>query len=149
MSMCNTDVIKTKLKNYKYAYAIWTDSADFIIGKELNNEDRLLEVRCFDENGEFWARRDYPCGDFKAREITKENESKDYIDEEQYLDIDEKLSDRAGNIIRATGGGKYRLPEDATNAVKLLVRYYYTFDDDGIARKTDSRLLGFKPKEGK
>ena len=42
--------ITTALKKYTYTFAIWTDQADFVIDKDADlNEDRLLEIRCFDE----------------------------------------------------------------------------------------------------
>ena len=36
---------------------------------------------------------------------------------------------------------------DGINKKMLLVRYYYTFDIDGIAAKTDWRFVGFTDDE--
>ena len=35
----------------------------------------------------------------------------------------------------------------SVNEKMLVVRYYYEFDDNGIARKNDWRLVGFSSEE--
>lgn len=143
-----------KIGQYKYLLAIWTDHADFV--DELTDEDKLLELRAFDESGEYRAWRDCVDEEFCVREWTAQAEAlpgglflfDGYFDEAQYLDIDAQNS--ADTVMRAIGAGYYHLPEGLYKNGKklLLVRYYYKFDEDGIAHKTDWRLCGFTDKEG-
>lgn len=149
--------ISDAVKKYKYSYAVWSDCADFIIDKESINEDKLLEIRCFGENGEFYAVRSFIGEDFSFREITDDASYADgFYDESQYLDIDsDKTQEKNAGCIYATGGGKYHLPDDVKDKKMLLVRNYYKFDDDdykfddndGIAYKYDWRLVGFTDDE--
>lgn len=189
--------ITEKINYYSYAMAIWTDKADFIIDKKIENEKKLLEIRCFDERGEFRAYRSLISEEFKYREIANdktyamaiwtdkadfiadkkiENEDKLHeircfdengkfrgyriligedktyadcsYDEAQYLDIDNaKTENMNDGFIYATGGGKYHLPLDAKDKKMLLTRIYYKFDEEGIAHKCDWRLVGFTNEE--
>lgn len=132
--------IKENLQNYKYCLCIWTDKTDFLRDKNLTDVDKLLEIRCFDENGEFYAYRSNISNDFTAREITDDNVYDGYFDEEHYLDIDTTNGITNGNV-KATGGGIYYLPVE--NAEKIKVHFYYRYDENGIARKCDWRLVGF------
>jgi len=132
--------IADKINQYKYAFAIWTDRADFIVDKsEALNEDKLLEIRCFDKNGEYHAYRSFVTSDFTEREITQDDKYDGWYDEPQYLDIDAQKSN--GLDIMATGGGKYHLPVEAK---KITVRFYYKFNEDGVAEKVDFRLVEFE-----
>ena len=139
--------ITTALKKYTYTFAIWTDQADFVIDKDADlNEDRLLEIRCFDESGEFRAVRATPDEPFSEREITEDGSYGDgYYDEAQYLDIDTaRTKKKTDGWFYVTGGGRYRLPEEAK---MILVRNYYRYDEEGIARKYDWRLVKFTDQE--
>lgn len=144
--------IKKALDAYKYAYALYTDCADFITDKSENIcEETLLEIRCFDESGEYRAFRDTLDEPFCEREITTENEptyADGSYDEAQYLDVDDKktVAESNGRLF-ALGGGNYRLPNDARRNKMLLVRNYYNFDNDGIAYKFDWRLVSFTNEE--
>ena len=138
--------ITEAVAKYKYSLAIWTDKTDFIVDKnEALKEEKLLEIRCFDESGEFRAYRSSIASNFKEREITDDEAYADFfIDESQYLDIDEKMSTES--IKYTTGGGTFTLPE-GVNEKMMLVRTYYKYDDNGIARKYDWRLVGFTNDE--
>ena len=143
----NNSTISAALQKYTYAFAIWTDRADFIIDKKADlYEGRLLEIRCFDETGEFRAVRPTPDLSFSEREITSDESWADgYYDEAQYLDIDTARSNKkADGWIYATGGGRYHLPEDAG---MIMIRNYYRYDEEGIARKYDWRLVKFTDNE--
>lgn len=129
------------VKKYRYILAIWTDSANF--ASVLKDPEKLLEVRAFDESGEFYAYRSTVDADFNCREIINDDKYADgKYDEEQYLDIDTTKP-----YLCTASGGRYSLPDGVT-ADKLKVRYYYKYDDDGVARKFDWRLVGFKNSEG-
>ena len=158
---------------YRYAFAIWTDRADFITDKTTDwREDALLEIRCFDENGEYHAVRDIPGHPFSEREIAKDparaatearvmderefyadifeaaEKKKGYFEEAQYLDIDSKMTEaKKDGWVYTIGGGRYHLPDDAKNRAMILVRYYYRFDPDGVAHKYDWRLVRFTDEE--
>ncbi len=133
--------------DYKYTMAIWTDKADFV--ECVDDLDRLLEVRSFDERGEFKAYRSTIDSKFKIRVITSDSEyGNGYIDETHYLDIDTTKCEKQNPLKVTTGGGKYHLPEAVVDCELLKVRYFYKYDDDGVARKFDWRIVGFE-KEGK
>lgn len=130
--------------NEKYILAIWTDKADFV--SKVADIDKLLEVRVFNENGEFRAYRSMVKNDFKCRDINDSISFADgAFDETHYLDIDSTCNSQVG-LKYTTGGGSYHLPEGVTETM-LKVRYYYKFDEDGVARKCDWRLVGFTDKE--
>lgn len=153
--------IMDAVKKYKYAFAIWTDRADFIIDKDGGiDEEKLLEIRCFDKDGEFYAHRDVADEPFVMREITSGYDcpeknvyfegtyADDRYDEAQYLDIDNDKTKRAGNgLTYATGGGSYHLPDDAKNKRLIIVRVFYNYDREGVARKFDWRLVEFTDEE--
>lgn len=133
--------------NYRYKLAIYSDHADFV--SEVTEPEKLLELRVFDENGEFRAYRDLLGKPFKCREINKDNENQfaGSFKENQYLDIDTTKTFEDKTIKQATGGGQYHLPEDVKSKTMLKMRYYYCFNDEGIAYKCDWRLAGFEDKE--
>lgn len=129
----------------KYKLAIWTDRADFIDkDAPVVNPDKLLELVAFDESGEVRFRRFCVDEDFFIRELLtelpKEADNGGYFDRAQYLDIDKKRS--SGCVKFAIGGGEYHLP--VPDAEKIVVRYYYKFDDDGMAYIYDKRLVRFE-----
>ena len=144
--------LKQKLSEFeeKYILAIYTDRADFV--DEITDVDKLLEVRAFDKNSEFRAYRDVVSAGFKTR--SNQDDVKDikydgYYDQAQYLDIDTKIVvDKDNPRIKATiGGGAFTMPSDVQNRELLVVRYYYRFNDNGIARICDWRLLDFTDEE--
>ena len=128
-----------KGKKYKYCLCIRTDGANFTNGIDCSYPEKILEMRCFDESGELRIFRSDVNDDFKVREMI---EYPDYYDEYHYLDIDSVSED---GIVTATGGGKYFLPEKQAKLIK--VRYYIEYDDNGIAKKVDWRLIGFCEKK--
>ena len=136
MRLQETDV------NGKYKLAIWTDKADFLDKTELVPDlDKLLELVAFDEAGEIRFRRF--CVDeekFFVREIYDQNQEDGHrhMDQAQFLDI-ERVNDSQA---KAIGAGFYHLPEPG--AKKLVVRYYYRFDADGMAYVYDKRLVRFE-----
>lgn len=138
----------------KYKLAIWTDRADFLDKNAVVSDvDKLLELRAFDETEEIRFYRSYVGDDFYVREISDktEKDKEDYggcFDRTQFLDIDECRSANAENgIVFAIGGGSYHLPEPSAD--KLMVRYYFKYDPDGVAYVYDKRLVGFLNKNGK
>lgn len=118
--------------------------------------ERGLEIRIFDEKGEDkWFRASIEK-EFKYRNITdkkKESDSSNLYqwDEEQYLDIDEKRTEKAiqeGSIengkVFATGGGEYSLPIENYKNQKLRIRNYLREDTDtGALFVKDWRMVGF------
>lgn len=128
----------------KHILAIWTDKADFV--DKVTDIDKLLEVRVFDANEEFRAYRSVVGNEFKCRELNDNISFADgAFDEAHYLDIDTTCNSQAG-LKHTTGGGIFHLPDDVTLTM-IKVRNYYKFDEDGVARKCDWRLVGFTDKE--
>lgn len=145
---CDIASIEAYRGKYTYSLCVWTDRTDMLLNETdaLSDTDKLLDIRCFDEKGEFYACRSSVNADFTAREITDDSELS--FDESHYLDIDSaKTENEKDGYVYATGGGRYNLP--VKNAEKIIVRFYYDFDSNGIARKRDWRLVGFEVKEGK
>lgn len=145
--MIKNKMISSALQKYTYAFAIWSDKADFVLDKNADLcEDRLLEIRCFDESGEYRAIRTTLDTPFSEREITCDDSCGDgCFDEAQYLDIDtERTKKEADGWVYTTGGGRYHLPEGAK---MILTRTYYRYDEEGIARKYDWRLVKFTDQE--
>ena len=129
----------------KFKLAIWTDRADFVDrNAKISDIEKLIELVAFDESGEVRFRRFCVEEDFYVREILTESNEKDdiggYFDKAQYLDIDAKRSNGCTKF--SFGGGKYFLP--VPDAKKLVVRYYYRFDEDGMAYVYDKRLVRFE-----
>ena len=142
--MTHEDILKA-VNAYTDKMVIFTDKADFT-DQPLKEEDlgTLLEVRAFSRDSEFRAFRstleeDFVCSDSTAYE----NDDKVFsFTRTHFLDIDTTQS--KGCNVHATGGGSYQLPAAAAKAEKLKVVYYYSFDDEGIARTIDWRLAGFE-----
>lgn len=148
MSVVDEKILADKIEQYDYTFCIWTDRTDFLTEKALVDTDKLLEIRCFKDSGEFYAFRSSINASFKKREITENDTCFDgCFDEPHYLDIAAVTENGKENLVTAIGGGKYHLP--IKDAEKILVRYYYKFDDNGIARKCDWRLVKFIAKEDK
>lgn len=138
----------------KYKLAIWTDKADFLDkDASVPYAGKLLELRAFDETQEIRYYRSYVGEDFYVRVISDETEKAkkdygDYFDRSQYLDIDEKRSANvADGTVFAIGGGSYHLP--APGARRLMVRYYFKYDADGVAYVYDKRIVGFLTEDVK
>ena len=133
--------------SYPYRLAVYTDKADFV--DAVSDIDKLLELRAFGPAGEFRAYRDVVSVPFKTRKIRSDDIYDGWFDEVHYLDIDDKESDRFDNprIKKTTGGGCFTLPEEVKEKALIRVRYYYCFDENGIAQKCDWRLVSFEDRE--
>ena len=109
-------------------------------------EQKLLDMRVFDQSVEYRIFRTDAGGDFRFRVLPDEGE--EYFDESQYLDIDEprsKESFEQGKEVRATGGGSYHLPLEYYQDAKVIVRNYIAYDENsGQAYIRDWRLAGFE-----
>ena len=117
-----------KCDGLKDSYIIAALTDEFIVDRYPlekysldGKEDKILEIRVFNENEEYKLfRTDIGKTDFYYRHICDEVETRDYFDEVQYLDIDTSIGADSG-IVTSTGGGKYNLP--IANAKKILIRY--------------------------
>ena len=106
----------------------------------------LLEIRLFNRDMELRASRPEIGMPFIWR-IIDDNKFKDTLNgetfeertytEQQYLDIDSTKTN--GRTYTATGGGSYILPID--NAEKLEIRSYCIYDDNGILKIVDFRIV--------
>jgi len=113
--------------------------------------ERLLEVRAYSENGELHVWRDSITGkSLRGRLVSDEDVDEAYYfdDQPQYLDIDcprtKELRKSEGDdcLYVATGGGRYALP--GPSYTKVLVRNYLDYDEDGMCRVVDFRILGLE-----
>ncbi len=149
-------VAKSYLCNECTVYAVHTNY--FYCGSELNIDIKhLVELRIFTADMEFKAFRLNIGNDFTWRYINDSkfkqvlsNEPDDFLckfsnrtyDEEHYLDIDSTKS--IGTCYITTGGGKYELPVE--NAEKIKIRNYLEYDENGIVIISDFRIVGFIQK---
>ena len=111
--------------------------------------DKILEIRIFNENEELKLIRTDISKEFVMRYRTDEYLNKDlYMDESQYLDIDTKKTGKTyenGGYVYATGGGKYYLPINRIDDLKVKIRYYFDkYESSGQARISDWRIVSFE-----
>ena len=137
-------------------YAVHTDH--FYCGTELKMDGKhLIELRIFTENDEFKISRLNIGTDFSWRYIDDaafqnalSGEKDEFLsvfsnrvfDEMHYLDIDSTRS--KGCNYTTTGGGRYTLPVE--NAEKVSIRNYLEYDENGIVKISDFRIVGFTQK---
>lgn len=113
----------------------------------IEDISHALEIRLFDENGEFKAVRTNIGRDFKCRYIADSDYSDEdkYLiyDEVQYLDSDSTKTN--GTKYVSLGGGEYEMPYEGLE--RVVIRHYGEYDDDGMLQLKDLRIVGFL-KEG-
>ena len=101
-------------------------------------EEKVLEIRVFNEKREYKLFRPQVEVDFSERVCEDTGE---FFDEIQYLDIDTSKSS-PGNVIYSTGGGKYNLPLQKIKDAKVRIRYYLDqYNETGQARVCDWRIV--------
>ena len=111
--------------------------------REISDTEHLLEARVFNDTAEIKVMRPTMADIFYYRWIDDTPlDKKDYIEENHYLDINEKLS--SGNDYVTTGGGHYSLP--VAGADRIMIRNYISFSGQGIAQITDFRVVKFLRK---
>lgn len=155
-----------------YILVMATDKFDLLSVDDIGNQENLyeqwfknaLEIRMFNDTTEYkWFRSGIDKA-FSYRKIEDQSpmNKMDYWDEYQYLDIDLKASKgMPDNMVRATGGGEYRLPHlnlgkdiDAATKekklkeedVRIKIRNYLNYEEDtGQLFIYDWRIVGFIP----
>ena len=130
--------------------AQYTDKFDIGIWNEdiIENTNKLLELRVFDEKKEWKLFRSDLGKDFYSRyeDDTGKNEGVDYFDEIQLLDIDITRSSKDSREMYTTAGGIYKLPKDISDLDRaaIIVRHYFGVDNEsGQAFIRDYRLVDF------
>ena len=127
---------------------MYTDRFEVCDTGDISDIPHLLEARIFSDIAELKIMRPTIADQFSYRLIDDSKlTDKNYIQEEQFLDIDKKVYDKSPdkNTYPTTGGGSFSLPVE--NACKVVIRNYISFDDEGIARISDFRVVKFL-KEG-
>lgn len=120
---------------------MFTDRFECCSQKEIEDTAHLLEARVFTEQLEIKVMRPTIADEFSWRVIDdKTVSSEDYIVEDQYLSIERA----SGNDYYAIGGGKYTLP--IQNAEKIRIHNYISYDEQGIAQVTDFRAVKYLEK---
>lgn len=101
----------------------------------------ILDIRLFDASGELHIHRASMGKPFFWREVqdceTHPEFAECTLDEIHLLDVDEKRS--KGRRYYSTTGGAYGLPREGLRKVK--VRNYLDYDNEGLARAVDFRLV--------
>lgn len=139
----------------------WETPQEFAGGMRSGNDERLcvhrlerlLEVRAYSDTGELHVWRDAigTKARLHGRNVCDKGISADYyMDEEgegaHFLDIDvprsKAIRKQTGNdcLYKTTGGGRYVLP--GPDYTKVRIRNYLDYDEDGICRVVDFRILG-------
>lgn len=129
---------------------IYTTKFECVKYSAIKDIEHLTELRLFDERGELKATRSRIGAPFKWRYISdekfREKVGGDYEklidDEEQYLDIDATKTD--GTDYVSIGGGHYTMP--SAGLEKVHIRNYCFWNDEGILKLADFRIVGFVPK---
>lgn len=146
-----------------YIFIMTTENIDFCkASKEAYKSDaekeklfrQGLEIRIFDKKSEWkWFRASVDKA-YSFRRVTDDETEKDSLhwwNESQYLDIDTDRTKKErdnGNLaqraVYATGGGKYLLPIEEYEDVKIKIRNYLGEDKStGELYVQDWRLAGF------
>lgn len=130
-------------------FCVYTDRFCCAAYKPIEDISHALEIRLFDENGEFKAVRGNIGGEFRWRYISdkdiSESDKKEYTyDEFQYLDIDDNKT--SGTKYVSIGGGEYGMP--ATGYERVVIRHYGDYDEDGMFGLKDFRLVKFLKGKG-
>jgi hypothetical protein len=109
---------------------------------DIIDEERLFELRVFDEKHEIKMVRGSLSEDFQRRDSTEIKADKQRK-ERYYLDIDDKKtkSEPELGFVWAIGSGKYRLPIPCPQ--KIEVEHYYKADIKGFYKPFDFRVVGF------
>lgn len=124
---------------------------DEIKNKIENNKEKILEIRVFDEKREILMMRTDIGKDFGEISII-EDDDRDYFDEVQFLDIDEKktlqLRSNGDYKVSAMGGGIYSLPLENYKNMGVVVRYYFgKYEESGVATISHCRIVGFRRRD--
>jgi hypothetical protein len=113
-----------------------------LTGDIEKSENKVLEIRIFNQSCEMKISRAEMGADLRFRMLSDESEAETF-DELQYLDIDDKRLG-SGNTVYATGGGAYNLPLESKKDAKLRIRYYIgKYEETGQARIADWRAVEF------
>ena len=136
----------------EYIVDHWPDMKGIASNGERNTlsgkEDKILEIRIFNEEEERKLFRGDIGRSFHERRISDSDLKEEYYDESQLLDIDKKRSEESFSKtgrVRTIGGGSYYLPLPTMEEARVLVRYYLSrYEDSGQARISDWRLVKFQ-----
>lgn len=101
--------------------------------------DHLLEIRVFEHASELHAVRGQMSSLFSWRIAGEDDETRQHLDDVQYLDIDAKYHGPDAHCYKSMSGGTYRLPIEG--AERIHVRNYLEFDAEGLAHVVDFRVV--------
>lgn len=110
-------------------------------------EETALEIRVFNNDLEIKIFRSDISKEFRLRKIYPDDEKSgrysEYIEENQYLDIDTVRSNsfKEDKRVFTTTGGSYKLPYETMVDAKMRVRYYLEKSENGKAIIYDWRLV--------
>lgn len=141
---CSENEINSLLEKYSSddskLFCVYTTKFCCTEYRAIDDIAHTLEIRLFNESGEFKAVRANIGREFVWRYITDEGIPKDCIyDEYQYLDVDATKTN--GTDYVSIGGGHYEMPEEGL--VKVHIRHYGEYDDDGMFGLKDFRIVRF------
>ena len=115
--------------------------------KLKDNDDKVLEIRVFNQQREELLSRADIGKEFMYKAIIDEGDdrdTRDHYDEVQFLDIDTESSSKHAESgkVTATGGGEYNLPLNKINDAGVRIRYYLEqYEETGQARVADWRVV--------
>lgn len=142
-----------------YVMACFTDSFELDIYNKTLLEDSgllgskkelLLDLRIFDKKRELRFVRGSIARDFQMVYLDDSDyQDTDVMENEQLLDIDiartekERCFEQDG-MVKATGGGYYKLPFTGYQDIKVVIKNYIAYDENGCAYVKAWRLAGFR-----
>ena len=114
-------------------------------------EKKALEIRLFSKEGETkWFRTS--IGQAFQWRSRLDDSKEEYIDESQFLDVDDVRTEKEGKwtaendwTVYATGGGTYSLPISSYKNAKIRIRNYLGYESySGRVFIEDWRIVGFE-----
>ncbi len=125
-------------------------------GKELSallkdlSSDSLKELRAFNETGEL---RLWKMNDEIRWRLRIDDEKNENIYEELHVLWGDKIGEKSCESVLLSESGRgflFRIPPFAENPslpLKMLVRNYFDFEEDGLLRFYDARIVSLMDKE--
>lgn len=145
--------VRGSFDNGANAVLIYNDAFEVIRVSELlsqefnlkNAEEKLLDIRVFDQKKEIRICRDYAGNTFSEKIELDDEEMQEYdtYEDEQYLDKAKVFWEAGKTWIRATGGGSYPFPTDEKSNSKVKLKNYVSYDEYGQACLAAWRLVAF------
>lgn len=113
--------------------------------------DYLKELRVFSQNGELYIWKQKQELKYRLR-LDNAGEATEHIYDEDHFMWGNKIQDDRRTVYEEHRGMKFKMPFDISDSqlpLKYTARNYYDYDNNGLIRFFDARLVCFLDKNGK